>query len=165
MTAYVIDTNVAVVANGRAEQASPKCVLNCITQLREVQLQGRVVLDDGMQILREYMNNLSMSGEKGAGDYFMKWVWQNQAVPERCERVKLTPRSGTSDDFAEFPVDTRLGGFDRSDRKFVAVALASPSDPIVLNATDSDWWEYRELLAGHRIRIRFLCPDFFNDRQ
>ena len=163
MMAYVIDANVPVVASGRAPHASPSCVLNCVRKLRDVHTRGRVVLDNEMRILREYMTNLSMSGQPGAGDYFMKWVWENQGVSGRCERVALTPRTDDPEDFVEFPEDTRLISFDRSDRKYVAVALASQSDPVVLNATDSDWWDYREALRTNGVQIEFLCPDQFSE--
>lgn len=164
MTSWVVDTNVPVVANGRADQASPACVINCIARLSEVRTRGKVVLDEGMLILNEYMSNLSMSGQPGAGDYFMKWVWDNQGMPECCERVTITPRADSPEDFAEFPEDARLNGFDRADRKFVAVALSAPTRPTVLNATDADWWNYRTPLVEHGVRIEFLCPDQFEGR-
>ena len=163
MIAYVIDTNVPVVANGRADQASPACVLNCLESLQAVQREGRVVLDDGMRILDEYIRNLNLSGQPGAGDYFMKWVWQNQGDSERCERVAIQLRDGTGDDFEEFPDDPRLDEFDQSDRKFVAAALASRGNPIVLNATDSDWWIFRAPRAEHGVQIEFLCPYRFGN--
>jgi len=158
MSAFVVDTNVPVVANGRSEQADPDCVLACIGKLEEITSGGVVVLDDGMRILDEYMNNLSMSGQPGAGDGFMKWVWQNQAVTERCERVRIQPRREDDHDFEEFPRDPALAGFDRDDRKFVAVALASSGDPVVLNAVDPGWWTHRDALHKHGVRLTFLCP-------
>jgi hypothetical protein len=160
MSAYVVDTNVAVVANGRAPQAGPGCVRACVNALREAR-NALIVLDDGMRILHEYMQNLSLAGQPGAGDYFLKWVFENQAVPERCERVPLTLRSHDSDDFNEFPIDVALQNFDRSDRKFVAVAHASANRPAVLNAVDSDWWTFRDALGLHGIQVVFVCPEQF----
>jgi len=158
MNAFVVDTNVPVVANGKSEQADPDCVIACIDRLGAIVANGIVVLDDTMQILHEYMSNLSMSGQPGAGDAFMKWVWSIQADEGRCERVCLRPRSLESDDFSEFPDDVDLGTFDRSDRKFVAVALASRKRPIVLNAVDSDWARSYRVLARYGIEVSFLCP-------
>ena len=105
MRSYVVDTNVnvPVVANGRSEQADPDCVIACVDSLANVREHGVIVLDDGMQILDEYMRNLSMSGQPGLGDKFMKWVWTVQADERRCERVQLTLRNDESGDFAEFP--------------------------------------------------------------
>jgi hypothetical protein len=159
MSAFVVDTNVPVVANHRAEQASPRCVLACVAALEEVHERGLVVLDDERRVLKEYMDNLSMSGQPGVGDYFMKWVWENQAVSERCEQITITPRQEAPDDFEEFPRDPELAEFDRADRKFVALALASAQRPTVLNAVDSDWWLFGAALARHGVRVDNLCPD------
>jgi len=161
MNAYVVDTNVPIVANGRENHISPTCVRNCIRKLRNLRNNGIVVLDSGMLILREYMANLSMSGQPGPGDLFMKWIWQNQSVPERCEQVSITTLPNDSEDFREFPRDARLTSFDRKDRKFVAAALASQNRPWVLDATDSDWWIHRQALRDHGVRVVFLCPERF----
>ena len=161
MNAYVIDTNVPIVANGRADHVSPTCVLNCIRKLKNLRNNGIVVLDTGMLILREYMDNLSMSGQPGAGDFFMKWVWQNQGVAQRCEQVTITPLSGDTGSFREFPADPRLTSFHRKDRKFVAVARARQNDAEVLNATDSGWWVHRQALRANGVKVTFLCPEQF----
>ena len=157
--AYVVDTNVAVVANGRVSpQADPDCVLACVDQLKAVYGNGMVVVDDFGLILREYMDNLSMSGQPGVGDYFMKWVYNIQADASRCEQVKITPVSQDPDDFDEFPRDPALAQFDRKDRKFVAVALTSRNQPVIVNAVDSDWAQCHAVLARHGVKIKFLCP-------
>lgn len=162
MDAFVVDTNVPVVANGTTEQAGPKCVAACVSVLNRIRREGIIVLDDGGRILREYLQYLSPSGQPGLGDLFMKWVWRNQAVVERCERVAINPTDAYESSFQEFPNNAELREFDRSDRKFVAVALASKSQPEVLNAVDSDWWHYRVPLERHGISVRFLCPEQFN---
>jgi len=159
MSAFVVDTNVPVVANGRSEQASAQCVLACVSALEEVREQALLLLDDGTRVLREYMDNLSMAGQPGAGDFFMKWVFTNQAVPDRCARIRITPRGEDPEDFAEFPRDPDLAGFDRSDRKFVAIALASPDPAVVLNAVDSDWWLFGAALSRNGVAVRNLCPE------
>ncbi len=129
MRAVVVDTNVAVVANGRAEQASLDCQQACLDELKKIKEREMVVLDDAMHILKEYMDNLSLSGQPGLGDAFFKWVWDNQANTTRCEMVHVTPKSDREDDFEEFPKDPALAGFDPSDRKFVAAARASRHKP------------------------------------
>ena len=55
----VVDTNVAVVANGSNEQADDACVERCVRVLKYI-IDGRVclLLDDGDQILEEYRKNL-----------------------------------------------------------------------------------------------------------
>jgi len=161
MDAFVVDTNVPVVANGGTEQAGPMCIAACISALETIEQEGMIVLDDGGRILREYLCYLSPSGQPGVGNLFMKWTWQNQAVVECCKQVPITPTDPDETSFVEFPNDPDLEGFDPSDRKFVAVALASKCQPEVLNAVDSDWWHYRAPLERHGIRIRFLCPEQF----
>ncbi len=160
MRAFVVDTNVPVVANGKSEQADPNCVIACVKILDNIRNDGVIVLDDGMLILREYMDNLSMSGQPGAGDLFLKWVWTVQADEDRCERVHLTADPHDSDDFDEFPDDADLADFDRSDRKFVAAALASRNTPVVLNAVDPDWAENHAALKRNGVTVLFLCPQF-----
>lgn len=159
MTAYVVDTNVAVVANGRdSPQADPGCVLACISNLQAIYNGAVIALDASGLILGEYMDNLSMSGQPGAGDYFMKWVYSIQADESRCEQVNITPMPSDPSNFSEFPRDPALARFDRKDRKFVAVALSSRNKPTILNAVDSDWAQFNATLASHGVKIKFLCP-------
>jgi len=164
MKSFVVDTNVAVTASGRAEQAGPCCVLACIEALDEVRKRGKLLLDDQMLILDEYEKRLSRSGQPGPGDAFMKWAHRNQAVPTHCQKVPIHPKWEDGQSFEEFPDDPDLGGFDRDDRKFVAVAIASRRRPEVLNAVDSDWWLFRQPLARHGVKIEFVCPEQFADR-
>lgn len=165
MSAFVVDTNVSVVANGKSEQADPDCVIACIQALMEVREQGVILLDSAGLILKEYMRNLSMSGQPGPGDFFMKWVWTVQAFPNHCRQISITPHDDDPTSFVEFPSDPELADFDLSDRKFVAVALASDSAPDLLNAVDSDWAEYYPALARHGIRLTFLCPQHVYPRK
>lgn len=160
MAAFVIDTNVPIGANGRSH-ADPACVIACIDALTIVRYRGVIVLDDAMLILQEYLDHLSLSGEPGPGDAFMKWVWNVQADEHLCERVLLTPcyRNG-AETFTEFPDDPDLADFDQSDRKFAAAALASARNPTVLNALDSDWAKSYHALVRNGLVIRFLCPQY-----
>lgn len=158
MKAVLVDTNVAVVANGRTTNAGAACTLKCIDRLERVKRKEVLLLDDQMLILTEYRRNLSPSGQPGPGDVFMKWVWDNQANTRHCRKISVRQRKN-SEYFLEYPQDKELSGFDRSDRKFVAVALASKLDPPILNAVDTDWWDYQEPLRKHGVKIDFLCPE------
>lgn len=153
----MVDTNVPLVANGKAEQADLECEVACVRKLIQIQSEQRTLLDDTMLIMGEYRRNLSQSGQPGVGDAFFKWLWENQANEQHCRTVPLTVHADRG--FVEFPDDARLSSFDLSDRKFVAVALASGTDPQVLNASDTDWWHDRQTLAEHGIQIVFLCPE------
>lgn len=152
----VIDTNVPVVANGRSEQASPDCVLACVQKLRRVTQRGRVVLDDQWRIVREYQANLRSSGQPGVGDAFLKWILTNLANTKRCELVTITP-IGNGMNFQEVPSDPALKNFDRSDRKFVAVALAYSQHPPILQAIDIKWWDVKDSLHRNGVKVEFLC--------
>lgn len=144
----VVDTNVAVVANGGHPEASPDCVRRCIRQLGDVRRGGRVAIDDGWRILGEYRRNLSESGQPGVGDRFLKWLLQNHANRQRCAKVILTPVDEAAQEYAEFPSSPALAGFDPSDRKFVAVANAHPAKPPILQAVDSKWRAFEGHLAA-----------------
>jgi hypothetical protein len=154
----VVDTNVAVVAN-RKEDASAGCVRACVNEILAITAdEKRVVIDLEGLIIREYMDNLSLAGQPGVGDAFMKWLHQNQAVIERCEKVAITRAAGgDGEDLPSFPQDEALAGFDPSDRKFVAVSRAHPEAPPIVEATDSKWWGWREALQRNGVIVHFVC--------
>ena len=152
-----MDTNVAVVANGLAQQASDECVERCVNELARIVDGCVVVLDSDRWILDEYQKTLNFSGHPRAGDSFFKWLFYNQANPEHCRKVAITPHADRG--FEEFPDDSALANFDRDDRKFVAVALASKTNPPILNASDTDWWNHLDTLKQHGIKVSFLCPE------
>ncbi|MBZ4419168.1 hypothetical protein [Myxococcus sp. RHSTA-1-4] len=152
----VVDTNVPLTAN-KTDDPSPGCVLACVQALQSV-MTGHLVLDEHWHIINEYRHKLSSDGQPGIGDRFLKWVLTNHANPQRCSKVRLTPRQEDPRDFEEFPRDESLAGFDPSDRKFVAVSCAHPERPVILQATDSKWWGLREALHQSGVQVRFLCP-------
>lgn len=154
-----MDTNVAVVANGRTPQAQHECEEACIEELMDIRKRCRILLDQADLILDEYRRYLSPSGQPGPGDAFFKWLWDNQGNPRFCTKINITPLDGNNLNFEEFPDDPELSDFDHSDRKFVAVSLAYGNDASILNASDTDWWLFREALERHGLRIRFLCPE------
>jgi hypothetical protein len=147
-----------IAANGRdCSQVTPQCRLQTAQYLLNIQQTGMIAIDDRWLILKEYQNKVNLSGQPGIGDAFLKWVLTNQANSERCDRVKIHPIEGKG--FKEFPDDPSLEKFDRSDRKFVAVALAAADRPPIINAVDSDWMEFYESLTKCGVKIEFLCPD------
>lgn len=153
----VLDTNVPVVANKSTPHANQECILACVRALRQFQDGRMLLLDDKGLILDEYRKNLSASGQPGPGDAFFRWLWDNQANERHCRAIAVTPNDDLG--FEEFPDDPRLGSFDVDDRKFVAVAVASTTDPEVLNASDTDWWHYLVPLNDHGVSVTFLCPE------
>lgn len=161
---FVVDTNVPIVANAsQTPQADLACVLSCIDSLEQIQNEGVLLMDDKYLIFQEYDTYLNHSGQPGAGDRFFRWLVLNQGNPQSCRIISLT--FDLNSEFVEFPTDPALMSFDRSDRKFVAVALGSGTAPEILNATDSDWWQHRDALQQNGVNITFLCPQLMPQQQ
>ena len=156
----IVDTNVPLVANGKADQASEDCVETCIDELMKI-TEGNtsLVLDDQRRIIEEYRNKLNPGGFPGVGDAFLKWVEINWANPQQCDLVSITPIDDLETNFQEFPTDPALSDFDPDDRKFIAVALAHPEKPSILQAVDRAWWYYRETLHRNGVTIDFICEN------
>ena len=154
----VVDTNVAIVANGhKSEQASPDCIRACAVRLARLIQEDQLLIDDKWLIIKEYINNLSKS-ELPIGNAFLKWVLDNRFTG-RIEQVSITPTVEHKPSFKEFPQDAQLENFDVSDRKFVAVSLAHPESPPILNAVDTDWWQFKDVLEANGVIVEFLCPN------
>lgn len=159
----LVDTNIALAANGAAEHADADCILKCINELDATQSDRQLLLDDGGRILDEYLSQRPHGFPQEPGDAFIVWAITNQANPEYVTQVPITPVHGPQG-FREFPTDPELRAFDRSDRKFVAVALASGLNPKILNATDTDWWIHRGALDRNGVHVEFLCPQLMRTR-
>ena len=153
----VVDTNVAVVANGKSEQATDQCVDSCAERLEQIMYGGvKLVLDDDWRILDEYMRNLHSRGDD-IGDRFLAWSLQYRTNPNRCDLVSITSVDGSENEFQEFPDDPALVDFDPDDRKFIAVALAHPQKPPILQAWDRQWWDFRDALHRSGVTVEFIC--------
>lgn len=154
MQAWVIDTNVLLVASQRHEDISPACVVACVRSLEEIMRGERVVLDDAHRIVGEYLHKLDPNRGKGVGQIFLKWLLRN---PSRCLFVALQEHSKRG--FHHFPEDAELGYFDPADRKFVAVAAACSEPTTILQAADSKWLGWENALKRYGIAVKFLCED------
>lgn len=150
----VPDTNVLVVADGG--RGDDVCEVACIEYLEIARRRG-VALDDGYVIMGEYRQNVDKAGQPGAGAAFFKELASRLYDPSFVTLVPITPHEERM--YEEFPDDPDLTGFDRSDRKFAAVARVAEAEEIAV-ATDSDWWNDREAMGRH-VRLEFLCPHLF----
>lgn len=158
----LVDTNVPKTANLATQpdpdsNVSDACVLACIEAVEHVIKKRGLIIDAGDEIFDEYRQQLSMKGQPGVGDRFMKWVHDNRWSLPDFDRVTIT-KNGESYD--EFPIHGGLASFDKSDRKFVAAANAHPAKPPILQATDSKWWGWKYALAEVGITVYFVCPDY-----
>ena len=148
----VVDTNVAVVANGRNTNASLDCRQRAVEFIVEFLQRGRVILDRGGEIQAEYHKRLNPRGQPGVGDRFYLVVLQSSL--KRVERINL-PKGPATDEFVDFPDDTRLANFDRNDRKFAAAARKAGVP--VANAADTDWLDHETALRQNGVQIQFIC--------
>ena len=152
MRPYVVDTNVAIAANGRNTHADPDCQRACIRELLGV-CRGKVVaIDDSDRIFEEYSHHLSFAGAPGVGDMFFKYIHDHKWNPTRVSRVSITCSNDDSRGFEELP-ENKL---DKSDRKFLATAVSARA--AILNATDSDWSEQEALTSQLGVQVRQICP-------
>lgn len=159
MIRYVVDTNVAIVANDRrdlsrgARPPSIDCREAAVKFLMGLIDSHIVLLDSGGEILSEYRTYLRSSGEPGVGDRFYYMLLRMMGSPEKVVVIEL-PRTDKAD-YQDFPADPELAGFDPSDRKFAA--LARRGNAPVVNATDTDWLHHRAALEKHGITVEFIC--------
>jgi hypothetical protein len=152
----VVDTNVVLVANRQHSGVSESCSDACANRLHDLMKNGRIAIDDGYRILKEYQNRTQPRAGKGPGDLFVKWVLQNTANRSRWDQVALATNDKRG--FESFPDDSRLANFDPSDRKFVAVAARHEGRPPILQAADSKWVSWAPALREHGVPVEFVCP-------
>ena len=158
----LVDTNVPINANLADDPAKIPdkllvCVQRCVEAIDHVMRKAEFVIDSGDEIYGEYLNNLCLSGRKGIGNAFMKWVHDNRWSLPDSDRVTIT---NNGESYDEFPVHAGLANFDKSDLKFVAAANAHPEKPPILQATDSKWWGWKDALSEVGITVHFLCPEY-----
>jgi predicted nucleic acid-binding protein len=151
MPRYVIDTNVAIVANGEDENIRIECRLAAVELLQKAINGGIVFLDDAGEIQEEYRRYLDPKGQPGVGDRFFLEVINSH--PQKVKRINLNKRA--DGEYADLPQEIIDSGFDPSDRKFAAVARKAHAK--VHNAVDSDWVEKRAVIEASGIEIVFLC--------
>ena len=88
---FVVDTNVAIVANGRGIHADASCQLTCVERLKSLVATEIIAIDDRGLVLEEYKSRLNISGMPGVGDVFLKHLFNNQYHDDRVRRVPVTP--------------------------------------------------------------------------
>lgn len=162
----LIDTNVPIVTThatqfSKHEELSDKCIAACVEAIEHIVKNGILVVDEGGEIISEYLNQFAKREEPDLAREFMIWIINNQWNPAKIEQVSIQAKNNS---FAEFPVHEGLNNFDPSDRKFVAVSNAHPDKPPILQATDSKWWGWKGALSEVGIDVHFLCPDYIKGK-
>jgi hypothetical protein len=155
----VVDTNVAVVAEGLNVDADHVCVDACVDRLVELMEAGSLLLDEADAIVEEYTKTIGHAGQPGIGRAFVRWAWDYRFDDTRIRRIAINDRTDEGwRKYDEFPDRANLKAFDKSDQKFVAVALASGENPPILHATDRGWWTHGVALASAGVSVESLCP-------
>jgi hypothetical protein len=154
----VVDTNVAVIANGTSAPASADCAAASARALQDVMRSGHVFIDDAGEIVTEYRNNLAPFGQPLPGNAFLKWLLTHEWDRRRVTRVTVTRNNGSTG-FDELPVPDDGTRYDPSDCKFLAIAATHPEHPPILQAMDSKWFGWVKALETCGVTIHFLCRD------
>jgi hypothetical protein len=128
----VVDTNVPMTANGANEDSSSECIASSSRALHAVMTSGHLFIDNHGLIMGEYRSNLNAKGQPGPGDAFFKWLYTNEWNGQRVTHVNITPKTEDPHDFDELPKPAEGIKYDRSDRKFLAVAASHPEHPPIL---------------------------------
>ena len=167
---FVIDTNVMCVANyaidseRKPDDLPNSCIVKCVEEIeRLMNNKDSIVVDSNYEILSEYRKTLSSGNPSEMGIRFYKWISSVVESLPASNRVAITK---TKDEkfYKEFPDHEDLKNFDRSDRKFIAVANKHPDNPEILQATDSEWWGVRAALCEVGIKVRFLCEGYIQEK-
>jgi hypothetical protein len=150
----VVDTNVAVVANGGPNvTASAACQINAIRALQSVVNQGRVSIDQGDEIVREYSKRLDPRGQPGVGDWFFRHVIDNQGNPSKVRAHDISHARG--DALRAAFINGNLALFDSDDRIFALCSVVARVP--VQTATDSDWRIHEQGLVACGVQVEFVC--------
>lgn len=149
----VVDTNIAVVANGRDVTASVSCQIASIELLEALIDNGKIMIDSSGDILLEYKKRLHAEGQPGVGDLFFRHILDNQGNSKRVRIVD--PEGDRTIGLRDAFRNGDLARFDPADRPF---ALCSVSGRVaVAIATDSDWVEHEAGLQACGVRVHYVC--------
>ena len=152
----VVDTNVLVAANGRASHVEASCQLRCVVELERLSREEVVCVDDMGLIMREYESRTKQEGQTRPGTAFFKHVWQKMGDTNRIRLIPVELVNRDDREGRDFRDPVLPPHNLRKDAKFLAVAVKA--DATIVNATDSDWTEHRELTDRLGVDVRQLCP-------
>ena len=137
----------------------PQELVDACEELLEsiIERDGPVITDEHDEIIEEYFNQLSRSGQDTLGDAFAKWVFDRRWTWDPAARPNIDPQGPN--------VYGVLGGdhddFDPSDRKFIAVAKVSGAP--VHQGTDTKWLDWGEALDRHGVEVRYVHEPSIRD--
>ncbi len=157
MADYVIDINVLIQADKPPEELNEieqACAQACLEWLVSFALDGsdRIVFDNAFKIFNKYIEYVN----KRPGGFGKQWLTRiNERLSQTTDWVSI---EFDDDGYAILPESIPFN--DLADRKFIAVTLAHPSHPSIINATDTDWAKQKALLEANGVEVIELCPDY-----
>ena len=168
MKRCVIDTNVLITANKVLSCPSdgdvslyPDLLEKCVKILLQIKKKRTyVVLDTDDEIYGEYKKYLNFSGQPGVGDIFFKWLNDNRYSFPDTERISLHKEDHG---YLEFPPEMYDVNVDPSDMIFFAVSNAHKYKPVILEATDAKWWNWKDAAKKFGIHIMFIDEQYMRD--
>jgi len=155
MDRWVVDTNVLLAAD---ISPSPRLATHLSLSCREHSLewleaflerQDRLVVDEGWKILNEYQRKTQPDDY---ASFFVREILSRSLVDPVSIEMDETDSACLPDGLLETV-------HDLADRKFVAVALAHPDRPTIVNSADTDWLDWQDDLAKFRIYCLHLCAE------
>lgn len=154
----LIDTNVLAISEGLNEEATEGCVRSCLELVKRVENGEMVVLlDEGDEILLEYLRAVEAGGGSGVGVRVARMLRNRKRDVRVCRRVPVTLLADNSGSYEEVPEEIR--DFDVDDQKFFAVAQASGSRPKIYAGLDREWWCRASDLLDAGFDIQFRCSN------
>lgn len=158
MTEYIVDTNVPLVASGKAPHMSPNCVIACVNFIESIKKgEYLLVIDSNFLMIGEYLKEMQNLPTNTLGNQFLKFILTYRDIPIKVKQVDIHQLDEFN--FIEVPQSIIDIGFDNSDRKFVAVAIANNNLAPIAQAADSKWIGWEKALNNEGITVRFLCKD------
>lgn len=158
----IVDANVPCHAGKPASELQTEdeqlCADKCIDLLHNIiQLGTIIVVDSHQEILEEYRKviRVNMRHEPNMTSVFYRRIMQKLAeASPQIEVVELHQKGRHM--YEEYPEHPALSGFDPPDKKYIALANVHSSKPHIVNATDTDWWHVKSVLAELGIIVDFL---------
>ena len=148
---FVIDTNVFIAANRKAEHLCDEDIDKCRLFVTSLFSDTVISLDLQGEIFTEYMKYLNLSGQPDISDHYFKYIWDRQHNRKICEMVDISKNKKGI--YKQLNNKNDLLKFDQNDQKFIAVCLGSKNQAKICNATDSDWKNNKTLLSKHNIEV------------
>lgn len=148
---YIIDTNIFIAANGKADQLKEEDINKCKLFVASLFSDTTISLDLQGEIFKEYFDHVNWSGQPGIGDAFVKNLWDRQHDKTICEMVDI--KKDKNGIYKQLRNKDDLLQFDPNDHKFIAVCLGSKNPVGICNACDSDWENNKSLLSKYKIIV------------